>query len=167
MSIPQDHLLWSYRLAKFEVVAERRGIGRLNFARFEQSLARNLKAVAEHGVTPDRIFRAVDVGRAWVRPKSVSRRTSPKSGSFFISVPEQPRDHPIGQMDVRVLLEPSPEFAISEVLWLRAFGPALDALLTPACLANRLEVNGEPAQIPVGGRRIYKYWVPAYRSFRQ
>nr|WP_254626648.1 reverse transcriptase domain-containing protein [Myxococcus sp. CA039A] len=70
-------------------------------------------------------------------------------------------------MDVRVLLEPSPEFAISEVLWLRAFGPALDALLTPTCLANRLEVTGSPAQIHTAGRRIYKYWVPAYRSFRQ
>ncbi|MGE6762341.1 reverse transcriptase domain-containing protein [Corallococcus interemptor] len=70
-------------------------------------------------------------------------------------------------MSVRVILEPSPEFAIAEVLWLRTFGPALDALLAPTCLANRLELIGEPANIPASGRRVYKYWVPAYRSFRQ
>ncbi|MCP3166618.1 RNA-directed DNA polymerase [Myxococcus qinghaiensis] len=167
LPILQDHLLWSYRLAKFEVAAERRGTGRLNFAQFEQNLAANLKAIGERGVTSDRIFRSAKIGRVWIRPKSIGRRDTPKSNSSFISIPEQPIEHRIERLNVRVLLEPSPEFAISEVLWLRAYGPALDALLTPSCLANRLNVRGTPARIPAAGRRIYKYWVPAYRSFRE
>ncbi|WP_140864877.1 reverse transcriptase domain-containing protein [Myxococcus xanthus] len=166
MPIPQDHLLWSYRLAKFEVVAERRGIGRIGLARFEQNLAENLRKITSHGTTAERLFRSADIGRIWVRPKSATPHSRPQDIPL-ISIPEQPHDHTIDKINVRILLEPSPEFIINEAIWLRAFGPALDALLNSACLANRLNLTGTPPQIPTHGRRIYKYWVPAYRLFRQ
>lgn len=167
MTIPFDHLFWSYRLAKFEVAAERRGLGRLAFARFENDLAANLRKLQPSTSDAAGLFRSVDPGAVWVRPKSiVQKQNGPGDGSSFIWVPERDHDHQIQEMSVRVLLEPTPEFAISEVLWLRAFGPALDAVLAESCLGNRLYLKGEPAQIPVGGRRIYHYWAPAYQRFR-
>lgn len=162
-----EHLFWTYRLAKFEVTAERRGVGRFAFGRFERDLANKLSALAKTGISPDRLFRDIEPGRVWVRPKAVDRPARPADHGLFVSVPQPTHDHQITGMSVRVLLEPTPEFATSEILWLRQFGAALEAVLGPQCLGNRLDVRGEPPSIAVGGRRAYRYWAPAYRKFRQ
>ena len=167
MSFPHDHLLWSYRLAKFEVAAERRGVGRLAFAKFEEQLSVSLAQLQGVKTTVASLFAGVDPGSVWVRPKSVDRRKDgPADGSSFVSVPELAHDHQIEELSVRVLLEPTPEFALSEVIWLRAFGPALETLLSKACLANRLDLHGKPPSVPIGGRRVFRYWAPAYRRFK-
>jgi hypothetical protein len=161
-----DHLFWSYRLAKFEVASERRGVGRLAFAGFEQNLHRELKGLAKRNGAGWGLFDGVDPGRVWVRPKSIVRPAVPDDGSSFVAVPERPHDHQIAAMTVRVLLEPSPHFATLEVVWLRAFGPALDSLLTQDCVGNRLELHDANGGIRRAGRRVYRYWAPAYSGFR-
>jgi Reverse transcriptase (RNA-dependent DNA polymerase) len=167
MAAANAHLFWPYRLAKFEVTAERRGVGRLAFGRFEQDLLSGLTALNESGVTPDRIFRNISPGNVWVRPKSVDRSRPKADRGRFVSVPEATHDHQITGMAVRVLLEPTPQFATSEVLWLLKFSAALEAVLSPQCMGNRLDLRGEPVSISVSGRRVYRYWAPAYRDFRQ
>ncbi|MDP2305531.1 MAG: hypothetical protein Q8P18_05850 [Pseudomonadota bacterium] len=166
MSFPSDHLFWSYRLAKFEVAGERRGVGRLSFARFEQKLADELRLLAARAYSPKTLFRGLDPGKVWVRPKAIVRPQAAQDGSSFVTVPEHAHDHQIASMTVRVLLEPSPEFATCEIIWLRAFGPALDTMLSPGCLGSRLDLKDDPPAIPISGRRAYQYWAPAYRQFR-
>jgi predicted amidohydrolase len=162
-----EHLLWSYRLAKFEVAGERRGVGRTSFARFEENLTDNLKSLATSGATLGQVLRRVDPGRVWLRPKAVERRLPRTDGSSLVSIPEHANDHEIVGMTVRVLLEPTPEFAIAEILWLRRFGPALETILASTCLGNRLDLRGTPRTIALGGRRVYTYWAPAYKRFRE
>lgn len=166
MPLPTDHLLWSYRLAKFEVAAERRGVGRLSFARFEEDLATHLAALQHRTSAAHTLFVDLDAGNVWIRPKSIVLKDGPGDGSAFVTIPEQADDHQIKELSVRVLLEPTPEFSIAEVIWLRTFGPALEAMLTRGCWGNRLELKGSPGTVPAGGRRLYRYWAPAYRHFK-
>jgi hypothetical protein len=56
MGLPADHLFWSYRLAKFEVSAERRGVGRLSFAIFEADLAGHLRNLRAKLVSVSHLF---------------------------------------------------------------------------------------------------------------
>ncbi len=164
MTIASGHLFWAYRVAKFEVAAERRGVGRLSFAAFERGLAARLRAIDPAARNEDTIFRRVDPGKVWVRPKSISKGAAPERGSVMV-VPERVHDHQIEDMSVRVLLEPTPQFATMEVVWLRAFGPALETLLSKDCMGNRLDLRGAPA-FRAGVRKIFRYWAADYRLFR-
>ncbi len=167
MPLLTEHLLWSYRLAKFEVAAERRGVGRLSFAKFEEALGKKLTSLEPSASSASLLFKGLDPGAVWVRPKGVEgKKPAAPDGSSFVTMPEKEHDHQIEALSVRVLLEPTPEFATSEVIWLRAFGPALETVLSKRCLGNRLDVHGTPAMVPAGGRRVYRYWVPAYRRFK-
>lgn len=167
MQLLNEHLLWSYRLAKFEVGAERRGVGRLSFAKFEEALGTRLIRLESSTTTANVLFKGLDPGAVWVRPKGVEgKKPVAPDGSSFVTVPEKEHDHQIEALSVRVLLEPTPEFATSEVIWLRAFGPALETVLSKRCLGNRLDVHGTPPTVPAGGRRVYRYWAPAYRRFK-
>lgn len=166
MALPQEHPFWSYRLAKLEVAGERRGVGRLSFAQFEQDLASNLRELSPRTLNAAALFQDLRPGRAWVRPKAVKRTSRSTDGSALVKVPQRADDHTIQSMSVRVLLEPSPEFATCEVVWLRAFGPALDSLLESGCLGNRLHVVGSPRTVDPYGRWMYRYWAAAYKEFR-
>jgi hypothetical protein len=46
MTLLNEHIFWSYRLAKFEVMSERRGLGRRGFAAFESRLGEHLMDLA-------------------------------------------------------------------------------------------------------------------------
>jgi predicted amidohydrolase len=164
--LPTDHPLWLYRLAKFEVAAERRGVGRLSFARFEEDLATHLAALEHRTSAAHALFADLDAGNVWIRPKSIELKEGPGDGSAFVTIPELADDHQIKELSVRVLLEPTPEFSIAEVIWLRTFGPALETMLTRACWGNRLELKDSPGNVPAGGRRLFRYWAPAYRNFK-
>jgi predicted amidohydrolase len=167
MTLLNEHIFWSYRLAKFEVASERRGVGRLAFARFEETLGQKLVQLQERTREASSLFRDIDPGAVWIRPKSVEhKQPAQDDGSSFVSVPEHAHDHHIQEISVRVLLEPTPEFAVAEVIWLRSFGPALETVLTPGCLGNRLDLHGSPPSVPAGGRRVFRYWAPAYRRFK-
>lgn len=161
MSLPQEHPFWSYRLAKLECAAERRGVGKLAFANFESRINKRLSAISSKTISPSELFR-VPLGTVWVTPKSV---TQVPRDDLVIRIPDLP-DHNIQRLDIRVTLEPTPEFATAEIVYLRAFGPALQNVIPRECIGNRLDVKGKPAHIPPDGRRVFKYWAPAYRSLR-
>ena len=167
MPLLNEHIFWSYRLAKFEVASERRGVGRLAFAKFEENLGQRLLELDHSFQDAPSLFKDIDPGAVWVRPKSVEHKhPGLDDGSSFVSVPEQAHDHHIQEISVRVLLEPTPEFAVAEVIWLRWFGPVLETVLSPGCLGNRLDLHGSPPTVPAGGRRGFRYWAPAYRRFK-
>lgn len=165
MAITSEHLFWNYRLGKFEVAASR-ALGRLPIAKFENNLSRNLRQLATHIGKSEKLFDGLDPGGVWLRPKSIERPSRSETHSSYVTVPEKAHDHQILGINVRILLEPTPEFTTCEVIWLREFGAVLDATLEPNCLGSRLELHGAPPQIPISGRRVYKYWAPAYKKFR-
>lgn len=136
------------------------------FAEFEQDLGKNLQAIQKRIDRSNRLFRDVDPGKAVIRPKSVQQNTRIDFDTSMISVPDGQRGARIDEMSVRLLLEPSPEFALCEVVWLRKFGPALDALLAESCLANRLKLHASSPPIPIHTRNLFEYWAPAYKKFR-
>lgn len=157
MATQSESLYWSYRLAKLEVVGEGRGVGHLAFAQYEEHLPQNLAALAQR-IERDGLFRGVDPGRVWVQPKDVTydaKRHAPVRDSSSLK-----------SLTVRVLLEPSPDFAISEARWLQLFGVYLDASLDRNCLANRL-LAVDSSGLASDGRSIFRSWVPSYRRFRQ
>jgi Reverse transcriptase (RNA-dependent DNA polymerase) len=163
---PTDHPFWSYRLAKFEMAGEKRGLGRLRFAAFERKLDARLAALLPSLSSADRIFRDIDPGRVRLRPKSFEMTPREDATQSFVRIPERPTDLEIQTIGVRVMIESTPEFATSEVVWLRAYGALLEATLSPTCRGNRLDLYGTPPHLHVQGRRIFKYWAPAYRDFR-
>jgi hypothetical protein len=141
----------------------------LSFAIFEADLAGHLRNLRAKLVSVSHLFRGTDIGKIWIRPKAIDHALGDTDESFVVTVPEFAHDHKIASMSVRVLLEPNPLFATSEVIWLRVFGPALETLLDRGCRANRLHLQrmpGTPQSIPVSGRRVYRYWAPEYRLFR-
>lgn len=169
MTYPTEHIFWSYRLAKIEVSAEKRGLGRLTFANFESDLVTHLRELRHNLRGPTDLFRGVSAGKVWVCPKRIDTATAAENGSAIVRIPEAPHNHGIASMHVRIILEPDPRFATSEIIWLRTFGPALDALLSDNCRGNRLELrksHTEPPHIPATARRAYRYWAPAYFAFR-
>lgn len=166
MTWPTDHPFWSYRLAKFEMAQERRGLGRLKFATFERNLHRNLEALSASLSSPDAIFRNINAGRVRLRPKSAELVPRNEAAKSFVRIPERPLDHAIDSLSVRVMIESEPAFATSEVTWLRAYGQTLETLLIDACRANRLELRGSPPAINARGRRLFEFWAPAYSRFR-
>ena len=67
-------------------------------------------------------------------------------------------------MDVQIRFTPSPEYAIVEVLFLWAFGPALQSLLSPNTIGYRLDLrHGELSRTR---RWLFEYWPRRYEEFR-
>lgn len=166
MTWPTDHPFWSYRLAKFEMARERRGLGRLKFASFERRLDTHLSALRPALESPQSIFRDVTPGRVRLRPKNVEMAPRDDATQSFVRVPERPADHEIRNLGVRVMIESTPQFATSEAVWIRAYGALLETMLIPACRGNRLCLRGAPPSVYPQGRRLFEYWAPAYAKFR-
>lgn len=166
MTWPTDHPFWSYRLAKFEMAREKRGLGRLKFANFEKELDARLAALRPALASPRTIFRDITPGRVRLRPKSVEMAPRDDATQSFVRVPERPADHEIQNLGVRVMIEATPEFSTSEAVWIRAYGALLETMLTPSCRGNRLYLRGMPPSIYSQGRRLFEYWAPAYAEFR-
>lgn len=166
MTWPKDHPFWSYRLAKFEMAREKRGLGRLKFAAFERELDVRLTTLRPSLASPKSIFRDVAPGRVRLRPKSVEMAPRDDATQSFVRVPERPADHEIRNLGVRVMIESSPEFATSETVWIRAYGALFETMLGPTCRGNRLYLRGTPPSLYSQGRRLFEYWAPAYAEFR-
>lgn len=165
MAPNSEHPFWSYRLAKLEVHAERRGAGRLPFAKYEADLADRLAAISNDAIESSRLFREINPGNILLHPKEHTPEPSPDDS--FIIVSNGINRSATGTLRARVVLEPTPDFTIHEVIWLRRFGAALENLLGPACKANRLQLLSEDGEIPATGRRVFRHWAPAYRKFRR
>lgn len=153
-------LYLAYRQAKTALYYERRGVGLIALARYEAELPANLVKLAQKlaGAT---WFDALDIGEVWIVPKRLdhSKSVSPEIVGVGTALSAAP-----SILDVQLRLSPHPEFAITELLYLRAFGPALQALLSDNAIGYRLDIkNGE---LDPYRRWSFEYWPRCYEEFR-
>lgn len=158
-SIPDLYL--AFRQAKSALYFEKRGVGLIELAEYEQNLPENLK-VLRAKLANGRWFDRLEIGETWIVPKRF--HTSQDGGDEVIwigATREKPTARPI---DIQVRLTPHPEFAITEVLYLWRFGGLLDSLLSNDVLGYRLDVREQ--QIIPHRRWLFEYWPKRYQQFR-
>jgi hypothetical protein len=68
-------------------------------------------------------------------------------------------------LNVRLQLEPTPEFSMVEVLYLWEFGGALEALLDDCCVGYRLKRRND-GEMDRYDRDVYEYWPKAFARYR-
>ena len=161
MNVTIEDLYLAYRQAKTALYFERRGVGLLDLARFEEQLAQNLEDLKARLSSGTGWFDDVDIGSVHVVPKQLDARNT--DANDVVRVGPSPDD---AQRDlhVQVRLTPSPVFAILEVLYLRAFGPALDSLIPSASIGYRLDLRDRT--LDRYRRWIFEYWPSRYQEFR-
>lgn len=137
-------------------------MGLFDLARFELRLFSRLKQLQRH-LRNDQWFNNLDIGRLVTMPKPAEPQAD---GSSEIVRIGRGSPGPPTTLSLRLQLEPSPEFAIAEVLYLREFGPGLEALLTKACLGYRLKGSSSGRAFELRSRDVYEYWPKAFRRYR-
>lgn len=153
-------LLLAFRKAKTAIASERGVIGLLQLANFEMKISSRIGAL-EKALADDRWFDSVDIGRIVIVPKPTST-----TGDNPTIVEVGTRRASPAELQVRLQLEPSPEFAVVECAYLASFGPALEALLDDdMCLGYRLKLR-RSGDVDPFGRYLYRHWQSAFRSYR-
>lgn len=152
-------LYLAYRHAKRSIFFERRGTGLIEFARFEEALGANLRALSEK-LQRGTWFDQLSTGLVWLVPKD-AQATLPKNG--YIRVGHVQGLESRRRLNVRVLLTPSVEFLICEVLFLWEFGAVLDGLIGPESLGNRLELGRTFARTQP---QLFEQWHTKYQAFK-
>ena len=155
-------LYLAFRQAKTALYFEKRGVGLLELAEYEQKLPDNLKAL-KRKVANGKWFDKVELGETWIVPKRLRATGEADDGVVRIGVPKQaPSGRPV---DVQLRLSPHPDFATVEVLYLWRFGGMLDALLSKKeVLGYRLDLRKE--QVVPHRRWLFEYWPKQYQAFR-
>ena len=134
----------------------------MGLAAFEKNLPNNLESLHKK-VNEGGWFDGVNPGRVWITPKKLQSPKSTKSTNVIrIGSPELEKNN---CLQVQVRLEPDPEFAILEVLYLWEFGPALDQLLSPQSIGYRLDLKN--GRIDRKRRWLFEYWPKRYQEFRR
>ena len=100
----------------------------------------------------------------WVVPKRLRKAVEQADGSEVIRIGAQPSGTTNGDVDIQIRFTPSPEYAIVEVLFLWAFGPALQAILSPNVIGYRLDTRR--SEISRTRRWLFEYWPKRYEEFR-
>lgn len=154
-------LYLAFRQAKTALYFEKRGVGLLELAEYEQKLPENLKALKAK-IASGKWFDKVDIGESWVVPKRL-RAIDEKEDIVRIGAPKRaPSGRPV---DVQLRLSPHPDFAIVEVLYLWRFGGFLDALLSKKeVLGYRLDLRKQ--RVVPHRRWLFEYWPKKYQEFR-
>jgi hypothetical protein len=155
-------LYLAFRQAKTALYFEKRGVGLLELAGYEQELPNRLKAL-QGKLAKGSWFDKLDIGETWLVPKRLRANEDGDDGVVRIGGPRQtPAGRPI---DIQLRLSPHPEFAIVEVLYLWRFGGLLDALLSKKdVLGYRLDLRKE--QVVPHRRWLFEYWPSRYQQFR-
>ncbi|XXX78863.1 RNA-directed DNA polymerase [Sorangium sp. So ce134] len=155
-------LYLAFRQAKTALYFERRGVGLLELAAFEQDLPNNLRALRAK-LANQSWFDNVDLGETWIVPKRLRNRDVDGDGVVRIGAPRSRADgRPV---DVQLRLSPHPAFAVVEVLYLWRFGGHLDALLSKEeVLGYRIDLR-ERRVVP-HRRWLFEYWPSKYQEFR-
>lgn len=161
VSIPQLYL--AYRQAKTALYFERRGVGLLEWARFEDALPSKLQALRETLKTKE-WFDGVDVGKVWLVPKRVTPLETRTEGAEVVFAGVSPEKRAKQVLHLQVRCSPSPEFAIVEALFLQRYGPMLDGLLEDNVVGYRLDLRD--GHLPPERRWLFQYWPPQYAKFR-
>ena len=154
-------LYLAFRQAKTALYFEKRGVGLLELAAYEQGLPKNLNALRGK-LTKASWFDKLEIGETWIVPKHLRANHEADDGVVRIGALRQPAaGRPV---DIQLRLSPHPEFAIVEVLYLWRFGGLLDALLSKQVLGYRLDLRH---QWVVPHRRwLFEYWPTRYQQFR-
>ena len=155
-------LYLAFRQAKAALYFERRGVGLLKLAEYEQQLPKRL-AELQRKVANGEWFDRLEIGEIWLVPKKLRANESADDGVVRIGAsPRATNGRPI---DIQLRLSPGPELAIVEVLYLWRFGGLLDALLSKeAVLGYRLDLRNQ--QIVPHRRWLFEYWPKQYQAFR-
>lgn len=154
-------LYLAFRQAKSALFFEKRGVGLIELARYEQNLGDNLRKL-QSKLSGGRWFDKLDLGEVWVVPKrfhagqDVADRVI-RIGATHKHATERP-------IDVQLRVTPHPEFAIVEVLYLWKFGGTLERLLSRDVLGYRLDLR--QGQIPAHRRWLFEFWPKRYQQFR-
>ena len=159
----RDDLFLAYRHAKSALFFDRRGVGLIDLARFEQDLDRRLLALHRRLRSSDGWFDDLPLGSVWAVPKKLRRkpRRTPRSG--VVRVGHETLSDPT-QIELQLRLSPSPESAIVEVLFLWQFGPALESLISRHSVGRRLSL--ERNRIRKTQPRLFQFWQKQYNAFR-
>jgi hypothetical protein len=154
-------LYLAWRQAKTALYYERRGVGLIDLARFEEDLPSALAAL-QPKLADGKWFDELDPGETWVVPKRLGRPGDPGDDVVHVGTSRAAGEEPV--LDVQVRLSPGPEFVVAEILYLREFGPALEALLADECIGYRLDLR-DGALDPYR-RWVFDYWPRRYEQFR-
>lgn len=155
-------LYLAFRQAKTALYFEKRGVGLLELAEYEQDLPDNLKALKAK-VANGKWFDKIDIGETWLVPKRLRATDELDDGVVRIGAPKQVA---VGRpVDIQLRLSPHPDFATVEVLYLWRFGGLLDALLSKSeVLGYRLDLRKQ--QVVPHRRWLFEYWPKQYQAFR-
>lgn len=153
-------LYLAFRQAKTALYFERRGVGLISLAQYEADLPRNLTVLRDK-LAGASWFDNLDVGEVWLVPKRLNDEVPDAPGIVRIGAPSA-NSGPV--LDVQLRLTPSPEFATTELLYLREFGPALESLLSDNAIGYRLDLK-DGALDPFR-RWSFEYWPRRYEEFR-
>jgi hypothetical protein len=150
----------AFRQAKKAVEAERDSVGLLAFAEFEIALESRIKQLRS-AMTRDRWFDRLDIGRLVTVPKAIQPLVAADDVvRVGLGGPKE-----VG-MRLRMQLDPTPEFATAEVLYLWEFGGALESLLLDSCLGYRLKRVSTDGTMDRFSRDVYEYWRVAFERYR-
>jgi hypothetical protein len=154
-------LYLAFRQAKTALYYERRGVGLLELAAYEQELPKNLKALRSK-LAKGKWFDKLEIGEAWLVPKKLRANDD---GGDVVRIGTHRRTAAGRPVDIQLRLSPHPEFAIVEVLFLWRFGGLLEALLSKKeVLGYRLDLRQQ--QVVPHRRWLFQYWPKQYQAFR-
>src|SRR5688572_19109892 len=115
-------LYLAFRQAKTALYFEKRGVGLLELAAYEQELPKNLKLL-QGKLAKGKWFDKLEIGETWIVPKRLRASQGADDGVVRIGASrQQAAGRPI---DIQLRLSPHPEFAIVEVMYLWRFGGVL------------------------------------------
>jgi len=155
-------LYLAFRQAKTALYFEKRGVGLLKIAEYEQKLPSNLKSLKVR-VANSKWFDDVEIGETWIVPKKLRETDDINDGVVRVGVSKKVTTTRC--LDIQLRLSPHPDFAIVEVLYLWRFGGILDALLSKKeVLGYRLDLRDQ--QIIPHRRWLFEYWPRRYQAFR-
>jgi hypothetical protein len=154
-------LYLAFRQAKSALYFEKRGVGLIDLAAYEQNLPENLKAL-QTKLARGRWFDRLQIGEIWIVPKRFHANQDEGDGVISIGTNrKKPAARPI---DIQMRLTPHPDFAITEVLYLWRFGGLLESLLSSEVLGYRLDLRER--RILPHRRWLFEYWPKRYQQFR-
>src|SRR6218665_3101012 len=139
-------LYLAFRQAKNALYFEKRGVGLLKIAVYEQEVPINLKALKSR-VARGKWFDQIEIRETWSVPKRL--RETDDIGDAVVRMGFVKKATADRHLDIQLLLSPHPDFAIVEVLYLWRFGGILDAMLSnKEVLGYRLDLRERKAIPP-------------------
>jgi len=156
------NLYLAFRQAKTALYFERRGVGLLELAKYEQKLPENLRRLGTK-VARGKWFDGLKIGETWLVPKRLRATDEEDDGVVRIGAAKQATSK--RPVDIQLRLSPHPDFAIVEVLYLWRFGGLLESLLSKTdVLGYRLDLRQQ--QVVPHRRWFFEYWPKKYHEFR-